>query len=147
VSIVAFEAWHADQILAGRMNDEKNRPSFEFGQLSDKLVIADHSFTAIEDGEVIGAGGIYPLWPGVGEAWVVAAEATSRHKVLIARAVLGGLHALVERHGFHRVQAVAHVDWPAANRFLQWLGFEHEGRCKKYDAAGNDYERWAYIDG
>ena len=69
------------------MNDERGRPSEEFGRFTPTLAVPDMSFTALENGHVIAAAGIYKLWSGVGEAWLLASERIHNNRVGVARAV------------------------------------------------------------
>jgi hypothetical protein len=147
VRIIPFEAAHAEEILAGNLNDERNRPAAQFGDFIPGLVVEDMAFTGVDNGYIIGAAGIYPLWQGVGEAWFIGADRATKNKTAVARAVRDGLYAIAADKKLRRVQAAMRSDWPHLARWARYLGMSHEGSMRLYGADGSDYERWAWIDG
>jgi RimJ/RimL family protein N-acetyltransferase len=79
--------------------------------------------TAEADGKVIGVGGF--LFPPGGDVWasVFMLEEAKRYRVAIHRAGLMAM-ALAKKRGFQRIYATAQPDNPAAERWLERLGFE-----------------------
>jgi RimJ/RimL family protein N-acetyltransferase len=78
--------------------------------------------TAEADGEIIGVGGF--TFPPGGDVWasVFMAVKARKYRVAVHRAGLMAM-ALARRRGFRRVYATAQPDNPAAERWLERLGF------------------------
>ena len=143
--IVPFEIEHGEAILAGDLNDEKNRPAEGFGKFIPDLVIEDMSFTAIENGHIVASAGIYPMWDGVGEGWFIAANRLQTRHVGIVRELKNGLLRIATEKKLHRIQAAVRSDWQKAIRLAVFVGMSNEGTMKKYSADGADYERYAWL--
>jgi hypothetical protein len=118
VRIIPFELAHGEALLEDELNDERNRPAPEFGNFMPTMVHEDMAFTGIDNGYLVAAAGILPIWKGVGEAWLLGANRLGKHKIRVAKA-----------------------------RWARFLGMKHEGTMKKFGANGLDYERWAWVDG
>ena len=145
MKIEPFAAEHGEAILAGQLNDDRNRPSPSFGKFIPDLVRPDLSFVGILNGHLIGAAGIYPIWEGVGEAWFLGTDRVDKNRMAVARTVRDGFETIARDHGFTRVQAAMRSDWPHLARWAKYLGMTHEGSMPRYGADGSDYERWARI--
>jgi RimJ/RimL family protein N-acetyltransferase len=66
------------------------------------------------------------------QAWLVFSDlATAQDKRALAREA----RRLVHTAGVARLEATARCDQPAHRRFLEWLGFDREGRLRAYDPA------------
>jgi len=89
VRLVPFEVAHGEALLAADLNDDRNRPAPEFGNFMPTLVHEGMAFTGIDNGHLVGAAGIFPLWEGVGEAWfwvpAASASTSSAWRALSAR--------------------------------------------------------------
>ena len=143
--LVPFEPAHADALLEGQLNDDRNRPSPKLGSFAPTLVHEGMAFTAIDNGYLVASGGIAPLWEGVGEAWLLGAERVEKHRRYVARAVHQHMLQVVEKKGLWRVQAAMRSDWPELKRWARFLGMQHEGTMRAYGADGLDYERYARV--
>ena len=102
------------------------------------------AFTALVDGQIAACAGIalFPRAP-VGMAWACLGPLGRQHGLFITRAVRRGLHDLIRRHGLVRVEADCIAQWPAARRWLDFLGFEDEGMMRKRGPHGEDMIRYA----
>ena len=143
--IVPFQAEHGFALVAGQLNNDKNRPSPNFGNFIPELVQQDMAFTGIENGHLIVVSGVYVLWSGVGEGWFLASKKIEDHKVAAIRAVKKGLKKIITDNGLHRVQAAVRSDWKDANRLARYLGMQHEGTMRQYGIEKEDFERWAWV--
>jgi RimJ/RimL family protein N-acetyltransferase len=78
--------------------------------------------TAEVDGKVIGIGGF--LFPPGGDVWasVLMIDEARKYRLAIHRAGLMAME-LARKRGFRRVYATAQPDNPAAERWLERLGF------------------------
>lgn len=98
------------------------------------------SFTGLaDDGTVIGCAGVRPLWRGVGQAWALLSVHAPHAFKAVHRAALAGLADAFATGGFHRVQISVAVDFPAGLRWAGRLGFEVEGRMRRYGMTGDDH--------
>ena len=145
--VVDYEPAHADDILQGRMNDERGRPSEDLGHFTPALAADGMAFTALENGHVIACAGIYKLWSGVGEAWLLASERIHNNRIGVARAVRLGMKNIIDEQEFWRVQTAMRSDWPLLERWAKFLGMKHEGSMRKFGVDGSDWERWAWVNG
>lgn len=79
-------------------------------------------FACIEDGEVLGVGGIMPKWDGVGLAWAWLTRKWTRHAKVITIAIDDHL----SKSEFHRIEAGVKVGYDKGARWMKHLGFEME---------------------
>jgi hypothetical protein len=145
VRIVPFEAKHGYALLEGQLNDERNRPAPCLGNFVEALVNEELAFSAIDNGHLIVSAGIYQLWPGVGETWILASQKLTTTKVSLLRRIKKDLFKIADEKGFWRLQASTQSDWPSAKRLAMFLEMKHEGTMKKYGANKENYERWAWV--
>ena len=82
-------------------------------------------YIGIENLHMVGAGGIAPVWDGVGFAWLfMNKNADIKHTLKICKKVLA-------ESKYRRIHTHC-LDNPKTARFLEHLGFEYEGRMKKF---------------
>lgn len=94
-------------------------------------------FTLFTDsGDVIGSGGIIMLWPGVGEAWLMASQLAGFMTVPAFIFMRKTFRSLMDTLGLRRVQAVVH-NTPQACRLAALLGFAYEGTLRNYALDGS----------
>ena len=143
--MVDYKPEHIESILDGDMS-KMARKSFGMAEdIAHGLVAPGLAFTGLIDGYVIASAGIKPLWPGVGEAWIVASDNMPKKKLSVIKLIRENFDRMIQDNNFVRVQACVRSDWPEAKRFAEFLGFEHEGIMKKYGPDGQDYYRMARV--
>jgi len=143
--MVDYKPEHIESILDGDMS-KMARKSFGMAEdIAHGLVAPGLAFTGLIDGYVIASAGIKPLWPGVGEAWIVASDNMPKKKLSVIKLIRENFDRMIQDNNFVRVQAGVRYDWPEAKRFAEFLGFEHEGIMKKYGLDGQDYYRMARV--
>ena len=143
--MVDYKPEHIESILDGDMS-KMARKSFGMAEdIAHGLVAPGLAFTGLIDGYVIASAGIKPLWPGVGEAWIVASDNMPKKKLSVIKLIRENFDRMIQDNNFVRVQAGVRYDWPEAKRFAEFLGFEHEGIMKKYGPDGQDYYRMARV--
>ena len=106
------------------------------------------SYTALWDGKIVGVGGIAMMWKGVGELWLILTKDSNRagaHGLVAFDAIRKKIDEIIEENNIIRAQAIARLDFPKAIDMLTWLGFENEGRLRKYTPDGCDVYRFARI--
>ena len=97
-----------------------------------------YSFAGFDDGTLLGVAGIYELWDGVGEGWLLFSPSfyVGNRRISVVRRVRREFDLLGIL--FDRVQI--HVDSTVENglEFARFLGFNVEGLMEKY-CRGRDY--------
>jgi len=74
MDIVPFKSEHAEFILSQQLNAQELYLKPEHRQYAQYLKRVGMSFTALINNKPIAAGGIYLLWDGVAEGWVMATK-------------------------------------------------------------------------
>lgn len=107
-----------------------------FSEIPAKM-LHDHARAIEKDGEILGALGVFPMWPGVASGWVLlSGYALEHHWKSISRHVKRELDAVIERDGLRRVQTVVRADWVKAMDWAEWLGFTADGVFDNYGYGG-----------
>lgn len=143
--IVPFEAAHGAELAEGDLNIELNRPIGVQAEHYQQVADLGWSFSAMNNGWLIGSAGLVPLWPGVAEAWLLASDRINDHAISAGRIVRKRLFEIVDEEGLHRVQAMTRSDTPSLKRWAAWLGMKHEGKMLSYNQNRDDFERYAWV--
>ena len=132
-----YRADDALEIIKGRAR----QPSISAQETADKLAQIENadgpSTTIICDGRVIGCGGLTICWPGMSEAWCLFVEDIYNYRMM-PRLVKHTLQTWAEQYKLVRIQAPLRADFPEGIHFAEWLGFECEGRMRKFHPDGCD---------
>ena len=99
------------------------------------------AFTLMEGSRALGCGGV-AIEDGEGRAWAFLSDALRRRPLLLHRTVKRALPALIAHCGLTSVTAEAHVDFEAARRWLERLGFTYEETLPRFAATTDDYARY-----
>ena len=91
------------------------------------------------------AGGIFILWQGVAEGWVLANQNIYDVKFLAAKEIKIRTDLLCKKNKIKRLQTSVKAEFTTGVRFANWLGLKTEGLMKKYGPDGSDYLRMAKI--
>lgn len=121
-----------------------------FNIISSTVEIADSmgsliAFSLINGENVVAIGGIYELWPGVGEAFAIMSKSVTKYPKSLYSSFKSNIDAGMKIGNFIRVQATVKADFPAGIRFLEHLGFKEEGLMKKWGFDHCDYYRYARV--
>ena len=92
----------------------------------------------LDDGAVLGAGGIAVAYRGVGDAWLVTSQLARTQPMLYARTIRRILAVLTETLEIRRLQAVVDARLQVNIQFLEWLGFTQEGLMRAAGFQGQD---------
>ena len=96
----------------------------------EEEVLKRHGRALLADsGKALACVGVWPLCPGVGQAWMLASDAALKHPVAMAR---GCVDLLATQTQYHRIQATVEDGHDAGVRFLEWLGFRYEATMECY---------------
>ena len=97
------------------------------------------AFTIIDQGKVALSFGVFPIWPGLGEGWMVP----SNHIDGRAIALIKGARIVFNKIGtamqLRRLQFMVRSSHLQATRFAEALYFDKEATLKAYGPEGDDY--------
>ena len=104
------------------------------------------SWTGHYKGEPIVSGGIYQMWEGVAEVWIIMRQGSNaKHKFFMLRNIKKYLDETIKRKNYKRIQSTVRADFAEGIRFAEWYGMHSEGLMKPYGPDGKDYLRLARI--
>jgi hypothetical protein len=96
------------------------------------------AFTLLCDGEIIASGGVVLLGWQRGEAWLLLPSTFYSHVKACYRLIKEKLIEIQHANALRRIQALVDPDFEAAQRLMEHLGFQNEGRLKQYGPRGED---------
>jgi len=135
--IVPFEKKHWDMI---EFRDFEYLSMGNFmDQMKHKIEGSGPAFAGIAEGKVVGIAGVAILWPGVGDGWIMAAEAISKHKIWFVRSVKKYMELIMRDYKLHRVQTTVLHGHTDLIRLVEFLGMRFEGRLSGFGPKGEDY--------
>ena len=85
------------------------------------------SFTGMLDNKPIAAGGVFPLWDGVAEGWVLATKEINNYPITFSKVIKFRCDMLLKNNSIKRFQTSVKADCDVAIRFAKFLGLK-EGR-------------------
>jgi L-amino acid N-acyltransferase YncA len=113
--------------------------------LYTRLVKCGTFITAVNDEGILGLAGITQLYEKVGYAWMGPTRVGLKHPLAISRRIKIEIDRIAARLDLHRVQADVWEEAPISIKFVEWVGFEYEGRMPKYTPDGDTYLRYARV--
>ena len=143
--IVPYEKRHGDEIVAFGMNDKLMEIDASFTENRIDIAVPGLSYTLLCDNKPILGGGIYPLWNGVAEGWVISSKKVHDHKIKSAASVKKRLDLLCTNNKIWRLQTSVKEDFKTGIRFAEWLGLKKEGLMTMYGPDKTNYHRMAKI--
>ena len=145
VVIVPFQNEHADQILKQGLNSDILELKPEHKKYAYFLKEIGMSFTGLVNDKPIAAGGVFHLWDGVAEGWVLATKDIYKYPVFCAKHIKQRTEIILKANKIKRLQTSVKADCDVALRFAKWLGLKEEGLMKQYGPDGSDFIRFARI--
>ena len=143
--IVPYEERHGDEIVTFGMNDKLMEIDASFKENRFDIALPGLSYTLLNDNNPIIAGGIYPLWDGVAEGWVLSSKRVFDYKIKSASAIKRRLDLLCKNNKIWRLQTSVKEDFKIGVRFAEWLGLKKEGLMTMYGPDKTNYYRMAKI--
>lgn len=134
---VPFQPAHLD-LLVLREHEER---CVEVRQFLQTITVG--TVTLVDDGRVIAIMGMYLLWTGVLEVFVLPSVYVGLRPVgycLFVRKILDRL--IKADPTLHRVQTRS-LDDEQTNRWMEMLGFTCEGNMEAYTSNKDNYKMWA----
>jgi len=146
LQVVPFEVLHG---LNMKVQKEATfhipRTHDQFKAWLKSLHKAGNCFTCIYDEEVIFCGGVNVIFPHTGECWILCSKRIKTFVREIYHYSRIALNKIVNENNLYRLQAHIRPDWKNAINFVENLGFEIEGLCRKY-INGQDYYLYARLE-
>lgn len=131
--VVPYQREHVAQIRAqhAQANEVKigEAPAVEAGD----------AWSAFVDGQCIGCGGLFPMFPHRAYAWALLGVDAGPHMLAITREVRFRL----DSSPFVRVEMAVDHEFPEGRRWAEMLGFEAEVLARAYLPGPRD--AWIYI--
>ena len=126
IVIVPFENKHADQILEQGLNSEALELKPEHRKYAYFLKEVGMSFTGLVNDKPIAAGGVFHLWDGVAEGWVLATKDIYKYPVFCAKHIKQRTEIILQANKIKRLQTSVKANCDVALRFAKWLGLKEE---------------------
>jgi len=145
VVIVPFENKHAEQILEQGLNSEFLELKPEHRKYAYFLKEVGMSFTGLVNNKPIAAGGVFYLWDGVAEGWVLATKEIYKYPIFCAKHIKQRTEIILKANKIKRLQTSVKADCDVALRFAKWMGLKEEGLMKSYGPDGSDFVRFARV--
>jgi len=144
-TIKPFKQEHADEIVSYGMNHKLMETDASYKD--NRICLADkgNAYTLFLNNKPVVAGGIFILWSGVAEGWVLANKNIFEIKFLAAKEIKIRTDELCKKNKIKRLQTSVKADFKPGIRFANWLGLKTEGLMKSYGPDGTDYYRMARI--
>lgn len=145
--LVPFKAFHFD-FMKLRKLDELVVLSMP-GNYGERLAYerSGYSWTGIVGTELLGAGGVLPIWPGTACCWLVTTPLIEKYGKFLHRVVMEKLKEAIRDLNLHRIETTILTSHQVSQKWAARLGFEYEGLARKMDSNKNDYYRYAIISG
>ena len=148
VKIIDFHPEHLN-LMDIREHEIENVLSIKYSRERIKVLTdTGTSGTIIYDGKILGVMGIFDMWKGVCEVWVLPSNNILQHKLVFARTIKKYLKSILNLNFYNRVQVTA-LDDDLHNRFFHWLGFKLETPfgMPNFSFDGSTYNMWSIING
>lgn len=143
--IIPYSKIHGDEIIAHGMNDKLMDIDASYTENRIDVGIPGLSFSLLADNQLVLAGGVYPLWPGVAEGWVLSSKRVFDHKIKSASIVKKRLDLICNNNNIWRLQTSVKEKFLTGIRFAEWLGLKKEGLMQMYGPDKTNYYRMAKI--
>ena len=141
--IVKFNIHHLD-ICELNSFDKRILNTFpDYKKHLENLTNNSPAFTAMSEGEIYGMFGLYELWPGVAEAWLIPSAIINRRTVTFHRAALRFFEYAARKIGAKRLQFTVCTSNVHADNWAKRCYFQSEGILKQYGPDGSDYKMYA----
>lgn len=101
------------------------------------------SFSLIDNGHLIVAGGIFEIWPGMGEAWLIPSDKIKNYKLKMIKTLRQHMDKIIQEDNLVRLQASVREDFETAHRFIEFMGFKREGLMTNYGPDGANHFLYA----
>lgn len=143
--VVPYSVSHGDEIITFGMNDKLMELDASYTENRIDIALPGLTFTLLVNQNPICSGGIFPLWNGVAEGWIMSSKRIFDYKIKSASLIKKRLDLLCENNKIVRLQTSVKASFETGVRFAEWLGLKKEGLMVHYGPDGTDYYRMAKI--
>ena len=143
--IVAYQQEHGSTMIANGLNDKLMDLDASYEENRIDAAVAGMAFTLLLNNQPIVSGGIFPLWHGVAEGWVISSKRIFDVKVKAARLIKQRTDILCAANKIWRLQTTVKSNFKTGLRFAEFLGFKNEGLMRGYGPDKTDYYRMAKV--
>lgn len=135
-SFVRFHPTHLSQI--DMREEEAKWSATDPNYLSELARSADlnRSWSVKYQGRILLCFGIRHVYPGSGEAWMIAGKGIEHHAISLVKGARKIFSDLLENKGYFRIQIGVMTDNDSAFKFARTIGFEVEGIMRNFGAPG-----------
>lgn len=145
IETVPFQSWHVEEILKQGINHRKIEQDAKAYQDRIDYSVPAMSFTLLVNDMPIVSGGVYPLWNGVAEGWVIASNRIFDYTLSAAKAIKKRTDLICINNKIWRLQTAVRADFETGVKFAKWLGLKTEGLMVRYGPDGSNYYKMARI--
>lgn len=142
MKVVEFSAQHIDLLLAQGGREWFGDAPFEDPEYARAIEAASNAWSLIDGAHLIGCGGIAKEHDSCGTAWTLLTPQSGPYMTRIHRFAVRTL----ARCPLTRVQAHVSPTFEAARHWIEMLGFEFEGRLRKFSPTGRDMLLYARVN-
>ena len=143
--IVSYQRQHGSAMIAMGLNDKLMDLDASYEENRIDAAVAGMAFTLLCNSQPIVSGGIFPLWNGVAEGWVISSKRIFDIKVKAARLIKRRTDILCAANKIWRLQTTVKSNFKTGLRFAEFLGFKNEGLMRGYGPDQTDYYRMAKV--
>ena len=97
------------------------------------------SVTAFLNLQPVACFGFVPIWPGVGESWLIADDKARTKPIGLTKMGQVFFDILQISYELHRVQIAVRTSDTRAHKWALFLGFKEEGIMRRYGPDGADH--------
>ena len=146
--IIPFHISHLDRI---ELNDHDNKVLSQFPDYREYMIAFTEygvAYTAVGDDIFYAMFGVFPLWRGVAEAWLMPSRHINRKTIAMHRASLRFFEHYAHKNSLVRLQFTVHSHNSRAVTWAERCYFNREGILKNYGPDGLDHFMYArYFNG
>jgi hypothetical protein len=140
---VPFHYGHIALMSLGKEANEIKESIPNYMKYMQSMTEKTPSFTVMDKGKLLLSFGIYPLWPGVAEGWMIPSNCIDSKAIALikgARNVFRNINSVMQ---LHRLQFMVRSSHVQAARFAEVLQFKREAVLSRYGPGGDDYYIYA----
>ena len=134
--------WHPHHLELCELNDfdAANIAMFpDYASYLENYASAGMAFSVVDNGRISAMFGIWQLWPGVCEAWLIPSKHIGRKVVALHRGTLAFYEHVSQQMNMKRLQFSVHSSNATACVWAERCYFTREGTMRSYGPDGADY--------
>jgi hypothetical protein len=123
---VYVRAFKASDLKAFTPIEELVPAEIENKELAVAIEKSDLAVTGIRNGQIVGCGGVHPMFdrPGEGEIWIRLSKTCQKHPFDTLRWLKDGLDIIEENFGFHTLYAPVQRCFKKGAKMIEYFGFK-----------------------